>query len=66
MDESKSGKGSSSSLLGLFQTLLGGLMSPLVGIKGETNSMPYIIIITFTAMILVILQIINKKVFKKS
>ncbi|WP_432715928.1 MFS transporter [Staphylococcus saccharolyticus] len=66
MDESKSGKGSSSSLLGLFQTLLGGLMFPLVGIKGETNPMPYIIIITFTAMIFVILQIINKKVFKKA
>ena len=32
MDESKGAKGSSSSLLGLFQTLLGGV-SPLVGIK---------------------------------
>lgn len=66
MDESKSGKGSSSSLLGLFQTLLGGLMSPLVGIKGENDPTPYIIIIAITAVILIILQLLNRRVFKKS
>lgn len=66
MDESNSGRGSSSSLLGLFQTLLGGLMSPLVGIKGEDNPLPYIIIIITTAIILIILQILNIKVFKKA
>ena len=66
MDESKSGKGSSSSLLGLFQTLLGGLMSPLVGIKGENDPTPYIIIIAITAVILIILQFLNRRVFKKS
>lgn len=66
MDESKSGKGSSSSLLGLFQTLLGGLMSPLVGIKGENDPTPYIIIIAITAIILIILQLLNRRVFKKS
>ncbi|WP_390073735.1 hypothetical protein [Streptomyces sp. NPDC058052] len=65
MDESKSGKGSSSSLLGLFQTLLGGLMSPLVGIKGENDPTPYIII-AITAVILIILQLLNRRVFKKS
>ena len=66
MDESKSGKGSSSSLLGLFQTLLGGLMSPLVGIKGENDPTPYIIIIAITAIILIILQLLKRRVFKKS
>lgn len=66
MDESKSGKGSSSSLLGLFQTLLGGLMSPLVGIIGENDPTPYIIIIVGTAVILIILQLLNRRVFKKS
>lgn len=66
MDESKSGKGSSSSLLGLFQTLLGGLMSPLVGIKGENDPTPYIMIIVITAIILIILQLLNMKVFKKA
>ncbi|WP_260833044.1 multidrug effflux MFS transporter [Staphylococcus capitis] len=65
MDESKSGKGRSSSLLGLFQTLLGGLMSPLVGIKGENDPTPYIII-AITAVILIILQLLNRRVFKKS
>ncbi|WP_375794108.1 MFS transporter, partial [Staphylococcus aureus] len=45
MDESSSGRGSSSSLLGLVQFLFGGIASPLVGIKGEENPMPYIFII---------------------
>lgn len=62
MDESSSGRGSSSSLLGLVQFLFGGIASPLVGVKGEDN--PYIIIIIATAVILIILQIYNMKVFK--
>ena len=66
MDESKGAKGSSSSLLGLFQTLLGGVISPLVGIKGESNAIPYIIVIVITAIILMILQLINVKIFKKA
>ena len=66
MDESKGAKGSSSSLLGLFQTLLGGIISPLVGIKGESNAIPYIIVIVITAIILMILQLINVKIFKKA
>ena len=66
MDESKGAKGSSSSLLGLFQTLLGGIISPLVGIKGDSNAIPYIIVIVITAIILMILQLINVKIFKKA
>ena len=37
MDESSSGRGSSSSLLGLVQFLFGGIASPLSGVKGEDN-----------------------------
>ncbi len=64
MDESSSGRGSSSSLLGLVQFLFGGVASPLVGVKGEDNPIPYIIIIIATADILIILQIYNMRVFK--
>lgn len=64
MDESSSGRGSSSSLLGLVQFLFGGIASPLVEVKGEDNPIPYIIIIIATAVILIILQIYNMKVFK--
>ncbi|HCV0489892.1 TPA: multidrug effflux MFS transporter [Staphylococcus aureus] len=64
MDESSSGRGSSSSLLGLVQFLFGGIASPLEGVKGEDNPIPYIIIIIATAVILIILQIYNMKVFK--
>ena len=66
MDESKGAKGSSSSLLGLFQTLLGGVISPLVGIKGDSNAIPYIIVIVITAIILMVLLLINVKIFKKA
>ncbi|HCW7924844.1 TPA: multidrug effflux MFS transporter [Staphylococcus aureus] len=64
MDESSSGRGSSSSLLGLVQFLFGGVASPLVGVKGEDNPITYIIIIIATAVILIILQIYNMRVFK--
>lgn len=64
MDESSSGRGSSSSLLALVQFLFGGVASPLVGVKGEDNPIPYIIIIIATAVILIILQIYNMRVFK--
>ncbi|HHO6606026.1 TPA: multidrug effflux MFS transporter [Staphylococcus aureus] len=64
MDESTSGRGSSSSLLGLVQFLFGGIASPLVGVKGEDNPIPYIIIIIATAVILIILQIYNMRIFK--
>ena len=58
------GSGSASSLLGLLQSLLGGLVTPLVNLKGEYNIMPYIIIISLTAILLIILQLLNIKVFK--
>lgn len=64
MEERTTGSGSASSLLGLLQFLLGGLVTPLVNLKGEYNIMPYIIIISLTAILLIILQLLNIKVFK--
>ncbi|MCE5036345.1 multidrug effflux MFS transporter [Staphylococcus haemolyticus] len=64
MEERTTGSGSASSLLGLLQSLLGGLVTPLVNLKGVYNSMPYIIIISLTAILLIILQLLNIKVFK--
>ncbi|MCH4460117.1 multidrug effflux MFS transporter [Staphylococcus haemolyticus] len=64
MEERTTGSGSASSLLGLLQSLLGGLVTPLVNLKGEYNSMPYIIIISLIAILLIILQLLNIKVFK--
>ncbi|MCC3665405.1 multidrug effflux MFS transporter [Staphylococcus haemolyticus] len=52
MEERTTGSGSASSLLGLLQSLLGGLVTPLVNLKGEYNIMPYIIIISLTAFFL--------------
>ncbi|RIM78610.1 Bcr/CflA family efflux MFS transporter, partial [Staphylococcus xylosus] len=40
MEERTGGNGSASSLLGLVQSLLGGLISPLVGIMGEMSFVP--------------------------
>ena len=66
MDERTTGSGSASSLLGLLQSLLGGLVTPLVNLKGEYNSTPYLIIISIAALALMMLQIVNYFVFKKS
>ncbi|GGG91737.1 Bcr/CflA family efflux MFS transporter [Staphylococcus pragensis] len=64
MEERTTGSGSASSLLGLLQSLLGGIVTPLVNLKGEYNSTPYIIIICITAVVLIVLQLLNIKVFK--
>lgn len=64
MEERTTGSGSASSLLGLLQSLLGGVVTPLVNLKGEYDSSPYIIIISITAILLIILQILNISVFK--
>ena len=66
MDERTTGSGSASSLLGLLQSLLGGLVTPLVNLKGEYNSTPYLIIISIAALALMMLQIVNSFVFKES
>ncbi|NQD97657.1 multidrug effflux MFS transporter [Staphylococcus xylosus] len=64
MEERTGGNGSASSLLGLVQSLLGGLISPLVGIMGEMSFIPYATIIILAGILLIILQIINYFVFK--
>ncbi|WP_398574270.1 multidrug effflux MFS transporter [Staphylococcus equorum] len=65
MDENTVGNGSASSLLGLVQFLIGGLVSPLVGVMGEDSYMPYVTIILIVGLLLIILQIINYYVFKR-
>ena len=53
MAERTGGSGNASSLLGLFQFILGGLISPLVGLNGQ-------------AVLLIALQIIYFKLFMKN
>src|SRR5699024_7796083 len=65
MDERTGGNGSASSLLGLVQFLLGGLVSPLVGVMGEHSYTPYLTIIVIAGALLITLQIVNYYVFKR-
>lgn len=66
MDESTKGRGSASSLLGLVQFLLGGLMSSLVNVMGEHNVTPYVVIISITAVIMIILQTIYTRLQRRT
>lgn len=66
MDESTRGRGSASSLLLLVQFLLGGLMSSLVNVMGEHNVIPYVVIISMTAVIMIILQTIYTRLQRRS
>ena len=66
MEERTGGSGNASSLLGLFQFILGGTVAPLVGLKGRFNTSPYMIIIFITAILLVSLQIIYFKMIKSN
>ncbi|RQX27503.1 Bcr/CflA family efflux MFS transporter [Staphylococcus warneri] len=61
MEEKTGGSGNASSLLGLFQFILGGVISPLVGLNGEFDPTPYLVIISITAILLVLLQFIYFK-----
>lgn len=63
MDERTGGGGSASSLLGLVQTLIGGISTPLVGLMGEESYIPYLIIIYSAAIVLILLHMITAKVF---
>lgn len=66
MAERTGGSGNASSLLGLFQFILGGLISPLVGLNGQHDMCPYLIIISATAVLLIALQFIYFKLFMKN
>ena len=58
MEERTGGSGNASSLLGLFQFILGGIISPIVGLKGQYDATPYIFVIMITRVILITLQVI--------
>ncbi|PTK68344.1 multidrug effflux MFS transporter [Staphylococcus borealis] len=58
MEERTGGSGNASSLLGLFQFILGGIISPIVGLKGQYDATPYMIVIILTAIVLITLQVI--------
>ncbi len=51
MQVQKQGAGSASSILGLMQFLVGGLLSPLVGLMGETSVVPFIVIIVICSLL---------------
>jgi len=57
MESRTGGSGNASSLLGLFQFILGGIMSPLVGLQGEYSVLPYITILVITAILIICLEI---------
>lgn len=57
--------GSAASFLGLLQYAIGGVASALVGVKGDANATPYMIILAVASVLLIILHIINYRVFKK-
>lgn len=64
MANNKGGAGSATSLLGLSQFAFGGLVSPLVGINGESDPIPFVITIVIVSILLMVLYFINSKVFK--
>ncbi|MDS4062330.1 multidrug effflux MFS transporter [Staphylococcus capitis] len=66
MEERTGSSGNASSLLGLFQFILGGIISPLVGLNGEHDMTPYLLIISVTAILLVLLQFIYFKLYSKN
>ena len=66
MDERTAGNGSASSLLGLVQFMLGGMVAPLVGIRGEHDIMPFVYIILTVAIGLVIAHIAHYRIFKQA
>ena len=57
MESRSGGSGNASSLLGLFQFILGGAVSPLVGIQGENSVQPYVILLLVTSVLIVALQV---------
>ncbi|OIJ31006.1 MULTISPECIES: multidrug effflux MFS transporter [Staphylococcus] len=65
MESRTGGSGNASSLLGLFQFILGGVMSPLIGIKGEFNTTPYLVILIITTILIILLEI-SLKVMNKN
>jgi len=65
MESRTGGSGNASSLLGLFQFILGGIMSPLIGLKGEYSVMPYLIILVITTILIILLEVLLKSIMMK-
>lgn len=65
MESRTGGSGNASSLLGLFQFILGGIMSPLVGLKGEYSVMPYLTILVITTILIILLEVLLKSIMIK-
>ena len=42
-----------------YQYLLGGVISPLVGLMGEENYVPYVTIILIAGILLIVLQVMS-------
>ncbi|WP_414050755.1 multidrug effflux MFS transporter [Macrococcus animalis] len=57
MQVQKQGAGSASSILGLMQFLVGGLLSPLVGLMGETSAVPFMLIILVCTVLAQLIRI---------
>ncbi|TDM12798.1 multidrug effflux MFS transporter [Macrococcus lamae] len=57
MQVQQQGAGSASAILGLTQFLIGGLLSPLVGLMGEDSFIPFLIIIITVSVIAQLLRI---------
>ncbi|QLK86799.1 multidrug effflux MFS transporter [Staphylococcus sp. 17KM0847] len=58
------GSGSASSLLGLFQFVLGSSVAPLIGIQGPESVMPYSIVLGTTIILLVVLMSLTRILLK--
>ncbi|TDL98443.1 Bcr/CflA family efflux MFS transporter [Macrococcus brunensis] len=63
MQVQKQGAGSASSILGLMQFMMGALLSPLVGVMGETSVIPFIVIILICTVSAQIVRMMNRKYF---
>ena len=57
MESRTGGSGNASSLLGLFQFILGGVISPLVGLQGGYSVMPYLTILVITTVLIISLEL---------
>lgn len=57
IEERSGGSGNASSLLGLFQFIIGGIIAPLVGIQGGTSVGPFIVIILITSVLVIVLNV---------
>lgn len=59
MNGQKRSGGSASSLVGLLQYFIGGIVTPLVGLAGENSFIPYVILVIVISILLITLHVIN-------